>query len=346
MKKILVVCAAMTLLCSLVHAQEAEDTGRGAGLSIIPRLDAGILHTGGETLFSFGNTSLYTLFEGNISENWSFSVANHWIASDWGCDNFQEGIVDPTVGLYSIYVPFYGDYGNNFLDWAYITYAPGSWEFSLGKMPLIVGGWEFDEYDFDVNPMTTSLFWNTFTVYQYGATVAWTTPDEAHTFTAQYAATQFNTNMAFGVKWNGEIGPWSTNYSVLMSKYARPFASVDAILPIISIGNRLTFEPFTVTVDFINRCGDPDYLTTDIFGHTLMGTVAYAPSESFDVSARAVWNRAYFDITDTYENFCTYSLQANWYPVENLRVQGCAGLMDGDIFATIGATYTLSFNLW
>jgi len=345
MKKILVVCAAITLSCFLVRAQEAEDTGRGAGLSIIPRLDAGILHSD-ETSFSFGNTSLYTLFEGNITENWSFSVANHWGASDWGGTSFEDGILTPTADLYNLYLPFSGESGNNFLDWAYITYAPGSWAFSLGKMPLIVGGFEFDEYDFDVNPMTTTLFWNTFTVYQYGASAAWTTPNEAHTFTAQVAANQFNNSVGFGVKWNGQIGPWSTNYSVFMSKYARPWASSDAFLPIISIGNRLDFEPFSLTVDFMNRCGDPYYTTTDLYGYTLLATAAYAPSESFDLSARFAWNDAYFELTDSYENYYTYSLQGNWYPIDNLRIQGCAGMMDEDFFATVGATYTFEFKLW
>lgn len=337
----------MTLLCSLVHAQEAENSGRGAGLTVVSRLDGGLNYYKDEGFeFNFGNTSLYTLFEGNISENWSFSVANHWLASDCGCGNFQEGIIDPTVALYGINKPFCGESFNNFLDWAYITYAPGSWEFSLGKMPLIVGGFEFDEYDFDVNPMTTSLLWNSLTVYQLGATASWTTPDEAHTFTLQVAADQFNANPAFGLRWVGELGFWSTNYSVLFSQYSNPFASTDTYKPILSAGNRLTFEPFTVTVDYVNRCGDADFLTTDLDGHTLLSTVAYAPSESFDVSVRCAWNQAYFEALDTRVNYYTYSLQGNWYPMDNLRVQGCAGLMDSVAFATIGATYTFEFNLW
>lgn len=337
----------MTLLCSLVHAQEAENSGRGAGLTVVSRLDGGLNYYKDEGFeFNFGNTSLYTLFEGNISENWSFSVANHWLASDCGCGNFQEGIIDPTAALYTLYMPFSGNSGNNFLDWAYVTYAPGSWEFSLGKMPMIVGGFEFDEYDFDVNPMTTSLFWNSFFVYQLGAQASWTTPDEAHTFTAQVSTGQFNTNPSFGIRWNGELGFWSTNYSVVMSQYARPMASVDEYMPIISFGNRFSFDPFSLTVDYINRCGDPSYNTTDIIGHTLLATAAFAPSESLDVSARFAWNQAYYEIIDTKENFFTYSLQGNWYPIENLRVQCCAGLMDSDFFATLGVTYNFTFGLW
>ena len=346
----------MTLLCSLVHAQEAEDSGRGAGLTVISRLDGGLSYYKGEGLeFNFGNTSLYTLFEGNISENWSFSVANHWLASDWTCAGFQEGLIDPTVALYDIYLPLHGACGNNFLDWAYITYAPGSWEFSLGKMPLNVGGFEFDEYDFDVNPITTSTFWNSFTVYQVGATAAWTTPDEAHTFTAQIAADQNNKALAYGLKWNGEVGFWSTNYSVLMAQYARPWSSIDAFLPIVSIGNRFTFGDLTITADFINRAGDPNYNYTDIDGFTLMGTAQYSFSDALNVSARYCHEqfdqkiidengKEVYYLKDIYPNI---SLQANWFPVgENLRIQGCTGIRRKMIYAVVGLTYNFDINLW
>ena len=153
MKKFLVVCAAATLCCSLVSAQEAEDAGSGAVLSIIPRLDAGMLYDfeGKEASFSFGNTSLYTLFEGNISQNWSFSIANHWVASDgWAGGAFNDAIGTPTADLYSFHLPFQGveTCDPNFLDWAYLTYSPGDFSFSLGKVVLLFGGWESDEYDF------------------------------------------------------------------------------------------------------------------------------------------------------------------------------------------------------
>ena len=74
MKKILVVCAALLLPCFLVRAQEADDTGTGVGLSVIPRLDLSF----DDGQFTLGNSSIYTLFEGNITEHLSFSVENHW----------------------------------------------------------------------------------------------------------------------------------------------------------------------------------------------------------------------------------------------------------------------------
>ena len=79
MKKFLVVCVAALLPCFLVSAQEADDAGTGVGLSVIPRIDlTPEFYPDGGHSFTLGNSSLYSLFEGNISESVSFSVANHW----------------------------------------------------------------------------------------------------------------------------------------------------------------------------------------------------------------------------------------------------------------------------
>ena len=358
MKKILVVCAAITLSCFLVRAQEAEDTGSGAGLSVISRLDAGVNFDSSEgTFFNFGNTSLYTLFEGNISENWSFSVANHWIGSDWTSAGFLDGLLAPTELLITntLNYPFSGYAGNSLFDWAYITYNMGSWEFSGGKMPLVVGGFEFDEYDFDVNPVTTSTFWNSFTVYQYGLSAAWTSQDEAHTVTLQLATDQYNTRPAFGVKWNGELfGFWSTNYSILVGQHFNQVRNKYSIRPILSLGNRFTYENFTLTTDFISRAGDPLYNYPDIDGYTFLATLGYTLNETLDVSLRYCHEKYEQKFPNDEGTLVYYakdinpnlSLQANWYPMENLRVQGCAGLRKDMAYIMAGATYTFDFKLW
>ena len=311
MKKFLVVCAAATLCCSLVSAQEAEDAGRGAELSIVPRLDAGIFrsHEDKSTSFNFGNTSLYTFFEGNISESWSFSLSNHWVASDWGANDIAWGILAPTKDLYRLSRPFGGEAFNNFVDWAYVTYAPGSFEFTLGKMPMIVGGFEFEENDVDVHPIATSIFWNSFTVYQPAFSASWTTPSEMTTLTLQVSADQFNRRPAYGLKWTGEYGPFSPNWSVvLVSPLDEEDPASTSIYPIISIGNRLTFGDFSA------------------------------------------WNhvRSWIPGVDD-ENFLTTSLQANWYPIEDddmFRIQFCAGLMDKSAFAVLGTTWNFGFKIW
>ena len=71
MKKYLVVCAAalMMLPCFPLLSQEADEPGPGVEFTIIPRLDLSYE----ESELALGNSSLYSLFEGNITENLSFS---------------------------------------------------------------------------------------------------------------------------------------------------------------------------------------------------------------------------------------------------------------------------------
>ena len=81
MKK-LVVLAASILLCTLAQAQGADDSGASAGITIVPRIDFNPVFSGSDKEVTLGNSSLYSLFEGNISENLSFSVCNHWLSSE------------------------------------------------------------------------------------------------------------------------------------------------------------------------------------------------------------------------------------------------------------------------
>ena len=67
MKK-LVVLAASILLCTLAQAQGADDSGTSAGITIIPRIDyTPYFYDGKYDESTLGNSSLYSLFEGDIS---------------------------------------------------------------------------------------------------------------------------------------------------------------------------------------------------------------------------------------------------------------------------------------
>ncbi|MBR1872508.1 MAG: hypothetical protein IJ795_04805 [Bacteroidales bacterium] len=386
MKKFLVVCAAAMLCCSLAFAQEAEDTGRGAELSIIPRLDAGILYERESKAFMplLGNTSLYTLFEGNFSDSWSFSLCNHWLASDWGYGNFSDDLWGPIKGLYHLNIPGKAVNANNFVDWLYVTYAPGDFELTLGKQVLLMGGFEFDDYDVDVDNMLASDFWSSYTCYQWGFTAAWNIPKGIGKVSVQAALSPWNRGLSLGLGWDGTYGPYSMKWSVLSQPSLHANAKFDML---VSLGNRLTFGGFSATIDYFNACGDLNYLQDDfevhypsIAGHTLVGNFAYSIEDKVDFGLKAVWNHgdknhpygltseglpfipAAVESGDAdYCNFAGFSnltggLWAHWYPLRNstaLRVQAQAGIRNysiadggGYIFATLGVTYNLNLKLW
>ena len=62
-------------MCAASFAQENEHS-----FLVVPRLEANP-YIGGNQTFDMGNTSLYTLFEGELSETFSYSVMNHWLST-------------------------------------------------------------------------------------------------------------------------------------------------------------------------------------------------------------------------------------------------------------------------
>ena len=344
MKKFLVVCAVMMLPCFLVRAQEAEDAGRGAVLSFIPRFDAGVLYDSDEktSSFSYGNTSFYTLFEGNISDKWSFSFQNHWLASDaWAGRNFKDAIGKPTEDLYVFNGIKTDKNGNNFCDWAYVTFSPGPFAFSLGKQMLLMGGWEYDDYDFDVNPLSASLLWNTVNCYQYAVNAAWTLPDDNSTLTLQFATNPYNSGFAYAAAWDGTYGFYGMKWSALT--YKSP--ETDDMDFLFSLGNRFTFGDFILDATYNSRCGDPEWELSSVKGHTVVGSLAWQPLDALRVAAKGVMNRA----TDLEETFWTGGLEASWFPLkesENLRLQAMAGYSNGLGYALMGLTWRFDLKLW
>ena len=350
MRKYLVVCAAMMLLCSLVHAQEAEDAGSGAVLSVIPRFDAGMLYDfdAKEASFSFGNTSLYTLFEGDISQNWSFSIANHWVASDgWAGGAFGDAIATPTADLYQLHLPLkgVGAHEGNFLDWAYVTFAPGDLSFTLGKQMLLVGGWEFDDYDFDVNPFNASLFWNSFTCYQWGVTAAWDL-SESSALSLQAACSPFNEALSYAAQWDGTYGPYSMKWSALGYPYQRECDKIwNAVF---CLGNRLELGDVTLTLDYFNRCGDPECLVPDIDGYTVNGSVLFAASDEWELGCKVSYNSSNNPFKNKYDGdtFLMAGATATWSPADDLSIQTSAGYSDGLGFALLGVKYNFALNIF
>ena len=121
MKRMFVLFAFLLLSCAY-FAQDVKAQSEGT-LLIVPRLDLEPSYYGGESWsFDLGSTSLYTLFEGNLSKNLSFSVCNHWFA-------FTSDIED-AAALYRMT----GKASEcNWVDWANLTLKLGNFFISAGK---------------------------------------------------------------------------------------------------------------------------------------------------------------------------------------------------------------------
>ena len=344
MKRLLVVCAASLLSCFLVSAQEADNSGRSAELSVIPRLDLNPTFTPGESAgFTLGNTSLYSLFEGNITDNLSFSVANHWAAF-----NSLEDALEPTKNLYrnTLY-----SYDTNWLDWAYLTYSFGQFSVTLGKDMITTGGLEFDDYDFEVHPSLVSSYWHALACYQWGGKVGFTTPSESDSFSFQVSTSPFGERpfasklFNYSLEWRGEHGILETLWSATALG-----TEPGEFQPVFCLGQRLNFDSFSIGLDAFSVIGDEDADENTVLhkGITIMPSIVYSPSDSFDILAKGGYeNYALETVEDVTVKQWWAGLACHWYPLKDshdLRVHAVAAYRPDYGFA-IPAPFSLTFGV-
>ena len=330
MKKILVLLAALALPSSLLFSQEADEPGTGAELTVIPRIDLGLPA-------NLGNSSLYSLFEGNFTDNLSFSVCNHWasLASDFKTFD-SEAITD-------LYKYTWRSDWTNWCDWAYLEYGIGDFAIRLGKDVMYVGGLEFDAYDYDCHLPLMSSMWSNFAPYQWGATLEWSAAENTilgiQMQTSPYGERPFGSGLfSYGIKWSGEYGPLSNNWQ---------FADIntgDGYYRLISLGQSFAVnDAFSVTLDWRNAICDPDEFL--IKGSSTNLSLDWAPSDCWEFSVKGGWETA--GDTDSF----LYGCSANWYPAKfdrALRLHASLAHNDyfeDDVYATIGVMYYLNFHI-
>lgn len=341
MKKILVVCAALMLPCLLVHAQEADNTTKEEGivLNVIPRIDLNPVFStakGGDNDFNWGNTAFYTLFEGNLADNLSFSVENHW---------FRE----KPKGLYK-------NIGHsddvNFIDWAYLTLTLGNWEISAGKQMITTGGFEFDDYDFDVHSELQSGLWNTLACYQWGAKVGWNVSETTYfggqITTSPLAEKFFKGGLfTYSGEWRGTYGNFSTISSISFiqgTKLGEGTKFMDCFAKLLAVGLRYDAEPVVLTMDVFNKVGANDEM---LGGWTIMPSADWTVNDNLGLIFKASLERTKNDIPDVKKNAITAGVAAHWFPLKDkgLRLHATCAYNNRFETMTLSAGVLYNFSL-
>lgn len=323
MKKGLVTAASL-LLCFLAHSQEADELGSAAELSVVAR---------GEYLNTdpLGNSSLYTLLEGSLTENLSYSISNHWLSSDPGT-LYRNTLRSDDV---------------NWLDWAYLTYSFNDFSLSAGKNVLLWGTFEYDEYDFDIHYPFSSSVWNNMNSYQWGVSAAWTPAEDAAlefmASTSPFGEKPFASKLfAYGARFSFGGEPFSAK--IAYNHIGTGLDGNEAYMGVVSGGVRVSCGGLQITGDFSTRTGDEE----DILAKGLSSAldVKYTFSDRFDMALHGnnEWNGA------RNTSYCSLGAVAQYYPVENLRIHLLgAGYWGHNIdqngiapVFSVGLTYTFS----
>ena len=289
MKKLLLLFAAL-LPCCLALSQEAEGNGAYADFHLIPRTEFNGYFAPGQTGdgssgYNFGNTSFYTLVEGAFSEHVSFTFSNHWLAM--AHLGFGE-----TADLYRS--TLYSNV-NNWTDIAKFDFTFGNWSFSVGKDCIATGGFEYDDYDVDVDylligdidkPLIASNLWYNLPCYQWGAKVGYTFGEHttlyAQMVTSPFGERPFASGLfAYSAQLCGNYGAFSNMWSA--TALQRPDKGFDWL---IALSQQIELEDFIIGFNWYNL-SDIDYDDEDcpcgLFpGNTFRPIITYAPSEKLD----------------------------------------------------------------
>ncbi|MCQ2143360.1 MAG: hypothetical protein MJY56_04760 [Bacteroidales bacterium] len=364
MKKVTVSALMLSLCCVPALCQE-ETSGNVPEVSVVARLDTNPVVPLGDyggyefdAAEFFGNSSLYTLIDGNIGDHFAYSVANHWLSTDprfLYVRDFDEG---PSKANF-----FFSD-DVNWLDWANVSFlADGDWggfEFRVGKDVTAIGSMEIDDYDFDCHYPFTSYFWNSYNVYQWGATAAYTLPDGTNTLAFQFQTSPFG-DRSFASKLFNYSLQWRAEYDWATFIYATNFLQYDvnSYMNVIGLGNEFYMGDFTLRLDWMNRATT----VSDFFGQEgqVNGALTY-DGGSFDIGLKGAcyyFPGGYDFMYDCETENCFWmaGLLANWYPIEDsrdLRVHALVGYNtmynndyhDGDscLNISLGVTYNLNLT--
>lgn len=177
MKKLISLLFAV-LVSTMMFGQVSMD------LNVIGRVDANPRFTfdGEKPTFNWANTSVYTKLETTINEKFTILLVNHWAASGEGVyflpwDHKYQEIVPyvPFGATPDLYTSTWMSDSSTWVDYLYVDYKINdNWSVRAGKDCIAVGGFEYDDWDWDVDYDMASTYWNGNAAYQWGVSGAWT----------------------------------------------------------------------------------------------------------------------------------------------------------------------------
>ena len=279
--------------------------------------------------FDFGATSLYTVFDGNLGEYFSFSFSNHWFAYQTSFDDTKD-----------LYRNTWRADECNWVDWANVSLHLGNFALTLGKDYIHFGTFEVDAYDFDAHSQINSLFWYNYQVYQWGGSLSWTSSDESTTVMLQMTSDQLM-EKPFGSK---NLADYAYN---LVGSHATDDITVMGSISHCSLGWLGAFGIEAAVSDAITLTGQ-GYIADSYYNASLQVTAALG--DKFEI-----FGKGGFDIGENeliVEGRGVYGgLGFHWYPLrdsKDLRVHGLYshdGVLKESVLS-FGVTYALNLKLF
>ena len=321
---------AFLLVSCAAFAQDEKPQSEGT-LLIVPRLEGEPAYYFGDKSwsFDFGSSSLYTEFDGNLGDYFSFSFSNHWFA--------YTSSFDDTKDLY--HNTWRADV-NNWVDWANITAHFGNFSLTLGKDYIHFGTYEIDAYDYDAHWQLNSALWSNYQVYQWGGSFNWTSSDESTKLMMQVTSDQLM-EKPFGSR------DFRDYAYTLFGSHEGEDVSVMGSFSHCSLG-WIGALGFSIPLSEALTLGTDGYLASSYFGTSVNLTAAV--SDQADIFVKGGLDIGENElILEGNRIYC--GLGGYWYPIRDSRDLHIHALYAYDSFMqsigfSLGLTYTLNLKLF
>lgn len=218
----------------------------------------GYEHTFSGKAAGFGGDGFYLNIDGSISKNFSYSLSQRLFSSSGEDDSVFD-----------------------YTDWLTLTYDVGQFSFTAGKDVVKVGSFEYDAYDIDSYFDMNSLFYNSFSCYQWGVSATWTGKEDDRSVSFQVTNSPFayspkQDNMyAYNIAYTSSYDHYELYGSFNFFEYEK-----GEFVKCVALGNMFYFGDLSINLDLIARADDwKDDIDDDL-------TVTLAPSYNFGESVR------------------------------------------------------------
>ena len=212
-------------------------------------------------------------------------------------------------------------------DWAYLNwFITDNFFISAGKQVVAIGGWEYDAAPIDIYYGTD--FWNHVCCYEMGVSANYKDHSGRNHFLFQFSNSPAITQSlqgiyAYNLMWYGNLGHFSTAYSVnMLQNTEKQFVNY------ISLGNKIVFDNFEVRLDLQNRASSKNtrFLAEN---YTILLGAGLNIGQKWIIFAKGGYDHNSTDIIDLYNplggDVHFESAGFEFYPLSsrNLRLHFC-----------------------
>ena len=219
----------------------------------------------------FGGDGIYLNIEGKISKNFSYSLCQRFFSAHGEDDSAFDNT-----------------------DWLTLSYDVGQFSFTAGKDVVAVGSFEYDAYDIDSYFDMNSMFYNSFSCYQWGVKAMWS-PSESSSIAFQVTNSPFSyapkeeNIYAYNLAWYGEWDCYSSIWSANLFEYA-PGEFVKCL----AVGNMFYMGNLSLGLDCIMRGADFKSVGDDEI--TINFMPSYEFGDKFRLFGKVGWERVGEDL--------------------------------------------------